>query len=470
MIPAIAAAASDAAAELDQKVRELVLGFGYADPTADAFVAMVQAWPCGEMQQKLEHSSRELKRGKISVSQYAEVEKATAERLAETIRKEVPSTDLPVERSSECYDLADVARTRQTHCLGYTQMFFILGSAVGLKVQGLQVEEHWVGPMPINAAHVACLVELRDGKALQVDLTGPKKVSEEFVFDEHYAREGEGWRIKDTENRLLLHPKIVLLDRDGIGAMVYTMRAMALSQSNKAAESLEANDKAIALNPRCGVPYYNRANYLWGAGHVAEALADYEKAVALMPRHPAVYSGRGYIYLRTGRTADAVADCTKAIELDPKMADAYGIRATAYAMMNQFDEAMADYTKMIALNPNDAAPYGSRGSLYAELGKLPEAVADYTKAIQLDPTQVAFYYNRGLANLNAGRNNRAVRDFTKVIELQADSAMAHALRGTAKAGLGKDQEAKEDLEKALELDPDQIEVIKNLASQHGVEL
>ena len=191
-VSAGAAAASGTATELDKNIHRAVVDFGYSDQTADVVLVMVHTWPCSEMQQTLEQATQKLKQGKMSVSQYAGVEKATAERLAATIKKEIASAHLAVERSSECYDLADVAKTRRTHCLGYTQMFFILSGAIGLKVQGIQVEEHLAGSMPTNATHVACLVELRDGKALQVDLTARKAVSEEFRVRRALCQGGRG--------------------------------------------------------------------------------------------------------------------------------------------------------------------------------------------------------------------------------------------------------------------------------------
>lgn len=498
------AVASDAAMELDKVVRRSVVDFGYSDQTADAFLAMVRTWHCPQMQQTLERAAQEFKQGAISVSQYADIETATAERLAITIRIAVPSTDLSVERGDECYDLAYVAQKRQTHCLGYTQMFFIFGNAIGLKVRGIQVEEHLVGRMPINAAHVACLVERHDGKDLQIDLTVPKVVSEGFAFEEQYAREGESWRIKNIENRLQLHPKIVLLDRDGLDAMIFTMRGNVLHDSKKLVESLSAYDRAIQLNPRCGVAYWNRALCHVETNQVAEAMADYNKAIELMPRHPAVYAGRGGFSMNMGHLSEAIADFSKAIALDPQMAEAYANRAMAYGITNRFDEAMADFNQAITIQPQSAALYLNRGSLYgmmgkpteaiadctmaiqhdptcahafftratayADLSKTNEAVADFSKAIEIDPKQASFYFNRGLANLNAGRFQVTIPDFTRAIELQADFAKAYALRGAAKARLGNTEDAKKDFQKAIELNPDQVEDIKDMASGNGVKL
>jgi tetratricopeptide (TPR) repeat protein len=496
--------ASDVAVESDKTVRRSVVDFGYSDQTADAFLAMVRTWHCREMQQRLERAARELKQGTISVAQYANIETATAEQLAKTIKKEIASAGLPVERSDECFELGYVANKHQTHCLGYAQMLYVLGNAIGLTVRGVQVEEHLVGPMPINAAHVACLVERRDGKTLQVDLTGPKIVSEAFAFREHYAKEGEGWRIKDRDNRLWLHPKILLLDRDGLVAMVYTMRGNALHNSHKLAESLAAHDKAVKLNPRCGVVYVNRAMCRADANQVAEATADWSKAIELMPRHPAVYFGRGGLYATTGQITEAIADYTKAIALDPKMVDAYANRAMVYAGMAQFDKALADFAKGIAIDPKNAALYANRAALYGNMGKQPEAIADcnmaiqcdstsqhayqiraaayaelsrtdealadYTKLIALAPKSADAYMFRGAIYSETGKHAEAGADFSKAIELRPNNGMLYAFRGAVKAGLGEKEDAKKDFQKAIELDPEQIEYIKSLAGRSGVEL
>ena len=162
-----------------------------------------------------------LKQEKISSDQYTQVEEDVVNQLAKKIQKEITGVDTTVESNLKYFDLALVVKEKKAHCLGYTQLFYILGNSMGLTVQAIDVWERFNAPRLAGQGHVACIVVLHNGQAMQVDLTLRNCTSKVFMLTEEYDKEGNHWQLKDKNNRLNIHPRIQLLDSNGLVAAIY---------------------------------------------------------------------------------------------------------------------------------------------------------------------------------------------------------------------------------------------------------
>jgi hypothetical protein len=58
---------------------------------------------------------------------------------------------------SRYFYLSAVVKDRKAQCLGYSQLFYILGKSVGLPISAADVLESAAGPLPAGEGHVACL-------------------------------------------------------------------------------------------------------------------------------------------------------------------------------------------------------------------------------------------------------------------------------------------------------------------------
>ena len=121
------------------------------------------------------------------------------------------------------------------------------------------------------------------------------------------------------------------------------------AESKEHDKAIEANAKAIALNPNDDYAYYNRGIVYYGKGRYDRAIEDYNKAIALNPNNPYAYYNRGI----------------------------------AYVQKSQYDRAIEDYNKAIALNPNYAYAYNNRGIAYVRKGQYGRAISDFQKACDL---------------------------------------------------------------------------------------
>ncbi|MGA2062516.1 MAG: tetratricopeptide repeat protein [Thermoguttaceae bacterium] len=376
---------SNAADNLEKKIYQSVKDFEYSDQVASDFVKMIQPWKCDVLYQKLCQAAEDVKQEKISWDQYAQVEEEAVNQLAQTIKKEIAPADTKVESNWKYFDLAIVVKDKKAHCLGYTQLFYILGNSMGLAIQAVDVLERSKGQLPDRMGHVACEVGLHNNKTMQVDLTLRDCVSKEFLLADAYANVGDNWELNDKNNPLNIHPKIKLLDKNGLLAGIYSTRGTVYIKSGKLTEAISVCTKAIELNPNSAMAYCNRANALGNSGKLSDAISDLNKAIDIDPKNAVAYCSRGTTYRRAGKLNEAISDFSKAIELNPKLFMAYFNRGAAFIRAGQPDKALSDCDKAIELNPNSAEAYGNRGATNAILGNTEDAKNDLRKAMQLNP-------------------------------------------------------------------------------------
>jgi tetratricopeptide (TPR) repeat protein len=372
--------------DLEQRVNQAVKELEYSDQVAQDFVEMVRPWKCEDMHQRLLAAEQDAKQGKMSWSEYAKMEKEVASQLVETIKKEIASLDASIKTNQKFFDLALVVKKRKTQCVGYSQVFFILGTSIGLTVEGINVEEDIRGPMA-GIGHVACVVDLHDGKTIQVDLTLKDSVSNEFVFSDEYEKEGAYWKLKDKKNPFHSHLTIQRLKQRHLVAAIHSNRGDESISLGKFSEAVSHCTKAIELNPTFAAAYINRGNAQYGLGKEPEALSDFGKAIEINPWCADAYYNRGTIYSSSGKVSEAISDFGKAIEFNPKCAEAYYNRGCLYGRLGKFTEAVPDFSEAIELNPNDPFAFVRRATCYAKVGKTNDARKDLLKAIHLSPDQ-----------------------------------------------------------------------------------
>jgi tetratricopeptide (TPR) repeat protein len=471
--PAVSAGDNDSASgawgEFDKKVYRAVKDLAYSDEVASGFVAMVRSWNCDALSQTLRQAAQDAAESKISADQYAQAEEEVVKQLAQTMRKHIAQAYTNIAGNLMYFDLGHVVRDRKAQCLGWTQLVYVLGNAVGLTTRAVHVVADCRGLIPADEAHDACLVDLHNGRALQVDLTLPGAVSKPFLAAKDYDKVGNYWEINDKENHPNLHPRIQPLDRNGLVAALYVNWGTAF-EGAQPQKALVKFTKAIELNPAYAEAYADRGNAYNSLGQPQKGLADCVKAIELNPQFAVAYNNRGVAYERLRQAGNAIADYTKAIELNPKYATACFNRGNLYGGLGKPREALVDLTKAIELDPNYAKAYGSRGNAYDTIGQRGKAIADYTKAIELSPNGPEAYFNRGLTYGSMGNTDEAVSDYSKAIELNPRHAKAYANRGLVYAKLGRMEDAERDLRKAIELNPRLGESLRKKAAKFNLEL
>jgi tetratricopeptide (TPR) repeat protein/V8-like Glu-specific endopeptidase len=252
-------------------------------------------------------------------------------------------------------------------------------------------------------------------------------------------------------------------------ASAYLMRGIIYEQLQVYAQALADYDKAIALDPKLAVAYYNRAGLKSDKLDDPQgALADYNKSISINPKNAGAYANRGL--LKKNRLYDspgALTDYDKAISIDSQDDNIYNLRGVLKAKLKDSPGALADYNKAISVNPKNASVYNNRGSLKQfKLNDFQGALADYNAAISINPKFALAYFNRG--NLKRDKlkdpqgaladHNKAVQyalaDYNQSISINPKNAIAYSNRGDLKANrLNDPNGALSDYNKAISINP-----------------
>ncbi|MCJ7690437.1 MAG: hypothetical protein MUO60_14110, partial [Clostridiaceae bacterium] len=141
-----------------EQIKQLVKGLEYSDKVAEDFVQMISNWRDAQgrpvltsWKQRLNQTENEYKQGRISNDQVAKEEEKITKELSQRIQTEISYNE-------KFFDLTDVIKHRQTQCIGYPQLFYILGNSIGLSVRTIDVEEPMTGAFQVEMGHMACIV------------------------------------------------------------------------------------------------------------------------------------------------------------------------------------------------------------------------------------------------------------------------------------------------------------------------
>jgi tetratricopeptide (TPR) repeat protein len=374
---------------LSENIKQLANGLEYSDKVGEDLVNMVNSWTDKQgrgvlaiWMQELAQAKENYQPGKSSKeqpAQLAKVEEKITNKLYSRIRKEVGF-------NQDFFDLANVTKHRQAQCLGYSQLFHVLGNSIGLAVKSTNVAEFKTGALPIGLAHTANIVNLTDGTTIMLDLMPRGFISMPFVIDEEFTKAGDYLELKNKDNPLGIDRKFQILGENELIAYIHNNRAGVYSKLGRYTEALAELNTAIELHSKYAEAYFNRGVVYRCLEQASQAVGDYDRAIELNPDFAEAYYGRANTYVKLGQFSEAVSDYDRAIGLKPDFAEAYYNQGNAYGKLGQYDHAVANYTKAIRLNSKLAEAYGNRGLAYALLKKTEEAKKDLLKAIELNST------------------------------------------------------------------------------------
>jgi len=188
-----------------------------------------------------------------------------------------------------------------------------------------------------------------------------------------------------------------------------------------------AYSKAIELDPKCEVPWYNLGNLLREhLGRYADAEAAYRKAIAINPRSaPAWGNLGGLLHVHLGRYIDAEAAYRKAIDSDAKSAAPWNnLGSLLRDHLSQYTEAEAAYRKAIEIDPKEESPWNNLADLLgARLRRYADAEVAYRKALELNPRNADTWRNLGfMLWLGTERYAETTEAIRKATELNPSDA------------------------------------------------
>lgn len=197
---------------------------------------------------------------------------------------------------------------------------------------------------------------------------------------------------------------------------------------------------------------------LMSSERFAEAEPFIARALKLDQRSDVSFYNYGLILKRLGRPQEALAQFTSALQRNGAACESWNNRGTVFNYLGQYEQALADFDQAIALNPSYAGAYCNKGRALSELGRPDAALTTYDKALTLNPALVEAWLGKGNACAAAKRDEDAIAAFEKAATLKPDMAVAHSRLGDVQKETGRIDEAREAYARALKLDPDAVPI------------
>ena len=309
--------------DFSEEIKRHVQALEYPQNTAEEFSKLANSWKDKTNESILKKWSIKIAEANSRKSGLSQTEEDISQQLAEKIKSEITFNE-------NYFELPEIINNKQAQCLGYTQIFYILGNSIGLKVQATDVIQMRTGKLSNAQSHVANIVSLSDGKKIIADLVPNGFISVPFTLEEQFQKHGDIWELKEKNNPLGLDRKFKILNSDELIAFKFNNRASSLIKKGNYTEAINELSKAVSYYPAFAEAYHNRAIAFRNTEKIEQAVADCNQAIKLNDKFAQAYVHRGIIYSKTGQLNLSIFDYTKAIEIDPEFANAYFNRGIAY--------------------------------------------------------------------------------------------------------------------------------------------
>ena len=236
--------------------------------------------------------------------------------------------------------------------------------------------------------------------------------------------EDVGSEVRDREEEVL--------EGEEAEAERWWKRGKELREAGRLQESLEAYNRAIAIQPDDHKAWDSRGALLCDFLHQYEdALTSFEKALELKSDFENAWHNRGVALRNLGRNEEAIASFDKALEFKHDLHEAWNSRGVALKDLGRNEEAIASFDKALEFKHNDHVVWSNRGVALSALGRYEEAISSYDKALEFKHDLHEAWNNRGNALSALGRKEEAISSFDNALSLQPKLWQAWENRGSA---------------------------------------
>ena len=220
---------------------------------------------------------------------------------------------------------------------------------------------------------------------------------------------------------LLLAKQLIAkaIDLNPRSSLFYYNYGTLLDEMKQHQEAIQSYDQAIAHGGDLASAFYNRGNSYQSLKQYDAAIASYDQAIALQPTYAQAFASLGSALKETRQYDAAITSCNEAIRLDPKLAAAYNNLGNVLLKLKQTDEALAQYEHALDLKADYAEAHFNRGAALALLKKWDAAVVSYERAIALKPSDAKAYFHLGNVYFAKRNPEAAMQCFERVLAMDA---------------------------------------------------
>ncbi|MGH2569783.1 MAG: tetratricopeptide repeat protein, partial [bacterium] len=230
--------------------------------------------------------------------------------------------------------------------------------------------------------------------------------------------------------RVPLRPLLAVFAVAGAGSIWDAFRArplagaVPLAIATAAGLVLNLNPWVAEYRPSGAQFWQSVANVHHQKGDVAKAIEAQERAIALDPTYPKGNLNLGTLYMMVGDVGGAVRHFEAERRLDPRDGRNLASLAQAYDRQGRGELAELTYTAAEEAGLEDAPALYNHGVCLERLGRPGEAEALYLRAIAADSTHADSWNNLGVLEARQGRIDEAVPLWRKALDARPGHAGA----------------------------------------------
>lgn len=148
--------------------------------------------------------------------------------------------------------------------------------------------------------------------------------------------------------------------------------------------AMDHYQKAIAIRPT-GRTYYNLGLAYIAQGEREKAMEANRKAIEINPHHARAHLNLGGLLLENGKITEAIQELDRALAINPDLSLAHFNRGIAYERLGKLPIAEEAYTTALEKDPNDIETLVSLAGLFVRKRQLDDALVLLKHAIALQP-------------------------------------------------------------------------------------
>jgi protein O-GlcNAc transferase len=246
--------------------------------------------------------------------------------------------------------------------------------------------------------------------------------------------------------------RAIQIDPSHVAAL--NLLVVVLMGSRRFAEAEPFIARAVGLNSRSDVSFYNYGLILRSLNKPQQAYEQFTRALALNPNVAETWNNRGVACNDLKQHELAISDFDEAIRLNGRYAEAYANKGKSLLQLDRRDAAFAAYETALRINPDLAEAWLGRGNTLADTKRFEAGLAAYDKALTIKPDLEHGWLGRGNALLHLKRHHEAFAAFDTALAIKPDLAEAWLGRGNVLGDLNRVGQAIEAYDKALAIEPD----------------
>lgn len=153
-----------------------------------------------------------------------------------------------------------------------------------------------------------------------------------------------------------------------------------------------------------------------------EAEEQYSKAIEIDPKPSLYWYNRANSRARLNMQNDACNDYNKAIKIDNTNSDYYFNRGTTKYFLKDFTGAKTDMLAAIKLNSKNGSYYLNKSNIEIALGNITSAIDDISTAIKLDVNNSQNYLRRAVLYFQTSKKDLGCKDANTALRLGNQAA------------------------------------------------